>query len=325
MDVSIIIVNYHSADLVVECINSIYQKTENIIYEIIVVDNASEDDSVEKLSLIYGNKIKLIVSEENLGFGKANNLGARYAKGKYLFMLNPDTILVNNAIKILYDYLEKNPKIGIAGGNLYMPEMTASPSYCLQFDTVEEEKKNASWIYLIKKKFQDKLALQGKVRPFETTFNYSNEVKEVAYIFGADIMISKCLFDSIKGFDPDFFMYAEEEELSWRVTKKGYQIVNVPQAKIIHLEGATSKKRNDFSEKQFKMRMHGTLTYYKKCYGTEGLKQFYKYRMRRYERLILFAKLRGKDTNDMLPQVQLKCLEACYLRMLEEKKETGTP
>lgn len=314
MDVSIIIVNYHSADLVVECINSIYQKTENIIYEIIVVDNASEDDSVEKLSLIYGSKIKLIVSEENLGFGKANNLGARYANGKYLFMLNPDTILVNNAIKILYDYLEKNPKIGIAGGNLYMPEMTASPSYCLQFDTVEEEKKNASWIYLIKKKFQDKLALQGKVRPFETTFNYSNEVKEVAYIFGADIMISKCLFDSIKGFDPDFFMYAEEEELSWRVTKKGYQIVNVPQAKIIHLEGATSKKRNDFSEKQFKMRMHGTLTYYKKCYGAEGLKKFYKYRTLRYKRLIKMAKLQRKDIVNFGPMIQKRCLEEVYTR-----------
>ena len=311
--------------MIVDCVKSIYEKTSDIEYEIIVVDNGSTEDSISILRNELGEKIHLVLAGQNLGFGKANNLGAQHAKGKYLFLLNPDTILVNNAIKVLYDYLEQNPKIGIAGGNLYMPEMKASPSYCLQFDTVEEEKKNASWIYLIKKKFQDKLALQGKVRPFEAVFNYSNDIKKVAYIFGADIMISKYLFDDIKGFDPDFFMYAEEEELSWRVTQRGYEIVNVPQAKIIHLEGATSKKRNDFSEKQFKMRMHGTLTYYKKCFGREGLEKFYKYRMRRYERLILFAKLRGKDTSDMLPQVQLKCLEECYCRMIGEKKEIGTP
>lgn len=314
MDVSIVIVNYYSEKMIVDCVKSIYEKTFDLIYEIIVVDNGSTDDSINLLQNELGEKIRLVTTEENLGFGKANNLGSQHARGKYLFLLNPDTILVNNAIKILHDYLEQNPKSGIAGGNLYMPEMTASPSYCLKFDTVEEEKKNARWAYLIKKKFQDKLALHGKVRPFETVFNYSNEIKNVAYIFGADIMISKSLFDDIKGFDPDFFMYAEEEEFSWRVTKKGYEIVNVPQAKIIHLEGATSKERNDFSEKQFKMRMHGTLTYYKKCYGIEGLKKFYKYRTLRYKRLIKLAKLQGKDIVNFGPTIQMKCLEDVYGR-----------
>ena len=314
MDVSIIIVNYYSEKMIVDCVKSICEKTFGLKYEIIVVDNGSTDDSINLLQNELGDKIRLVSAGQNLGFGKANNLGAQYAKGKYLFLLNPDTILVNNAIKILFDYLEQNPKSGIAGGNLYMPEMTASPSYCLQFDTIELEKKNAGWIYLIKKKFQDKLALHGKVRPFESVFNYSSEIKKVAYIFGADIMISKSLFDDVKGFDPDFFMYAEEEELSWRIAKKRYEIVNVPQAKIIHLEGATSKERNDFSEKQFKMRMHGTLIYYKKCFGKEGLEKFYKYRTLRYNRLIKLAKLQGKDIVNLGSNIQKKCLEEVYTR-----------
>lgn len=107
MDVSIIIVNYHSADLVVDCINSVFEKVNNLKYEIIVVDNASEDGSVEKLEQIFGKQIIVISSEKNLGFGKANNLGVTKARGKYLFLLNPDTILVNDAIQYLYDYIDR--------------------------------------------------------------------------------------------------------------------------------------------------------------------------------------------------------------------------
>ena len=310
MDLSIIIVNYHSAGMVIDCINSIREKTENNTYEIIVVDNASGDGSVELLRQTFP-EITVIASDVNLGFGKANNLGAKQAKGKYLFLLNPDTILVNDAIGILYRYLEANPSTGVAGGNLYTPEMMPAPSFCRHFDDLMREKRSASWSYLIGSKVRDKLRL-GADGKFMEEFNYSEAPEKVAYIFGADMMLPRALFEEVKGFDPDFFMYAEEEELTWRITQRGFDVVCVPQAKIIHLEGATVKQQNEFSPRQFKMRMNGTLTYYKKRFGQSGAADFYRLRGLRYDRLMKIAKLQGKFRPDMVAAVQRACLDEVY-------------
>ena len=120
MNVSIIIVNYNTSNLLKDCLCSIIEKTQFIEYEIIVVDNNSGDDSVAMVEQQFTN-VKLIKNNINLGFGKANNIGYTYAKGKYLFLLNTDTLLINNAIKILFDFMEdpKHSSVGSCGGNLY--------------------------------------------------------------------------------------------------------------------------------------------------------------------------------------------------------------
>ena len=143
MDVSIIIVNYKTPELVVECIRSIREKTTGISYEIIIVDNDSKDNSLEIFSTELDEDIKVVVANENLGFGKANNLGAQHATGKYLFLLNSDTLLINNAIQILYQYIEKNNHIGVVGGNLFTSDMKASPSFAMQFDDLDSVKQAA--------------------------------------------------------------------------------------------------------------------------------------------------------------------------------------
>lgn len=307
MDVSVIIVNYHSAEMVMDCIHSIREKTNGITYEVIVVDNASGDGSVETLREAFGSGITLIPSAENLGFGKANNLGATHATGEYLFLLNPDTLLVNNTIKTLFDYLQAHPEVGVAGGNLYAPDMTPAPSFCRTFDDLKSERRRAGWRYILGSKLRDKLS----PRPM-TEFNATQSPETVAYIFGADMMMKRSLFSRLGGFDPDFFMYAEEEELTWRVTQSGLSAVCVPQAQIIHLEGATVKKRNEFSRRQFKMRMTGTLTYYRKRFGDAGAREFYRLRSLRYTRLIKLAKLQGKLTADFPPAIQKACLDEVY-------------
>jgi len=311
MDVSIIIVNYHSADMVIDCINSIREKTKINTYEIIVADNASGDGSVEMLEKTFGSSITLITSSENLGFGKANNLGAKQATGKYLFFLNPDTILVNDAIGILFDYLEAHPSVGVAGGNLYSPDMAPAPSFCCRFDDLALEKQRASWMALIGGKVRDKLRLRSGEKPIEE-FNYTESPERVAYIFGADMLVPRSVFERVKGFDPDFFMYGEEEELTWRIVQQGFDVVCVPQAKIIHLEGATLKQQNAFSLRQFRMRMNGTLTYYKKRFGQVGAAEFYRIRGLRYDRLIKIAKLQRKFRPDMVVAVQRACLDEVY-------------
>lgn len=112
--VSIIIVNYNTAKLVKDCIDSIYSHTHDVGFEVIVVDNCSQAEDLAILKT--DNRCHLIVAPENLGFGRANNLGAERAKGDYVFLLNPDTLLVNDAVSILYHYLAEHPTVGVAGG-----------------------------------------------------------------------------------------------------------------------------------------------------------------------------------------------------------------
>ena len=252
MDVSIIIVNYKTPELVVDCIRSIREKTAGISYEIIIVDNDSKDNSLEIFSTELEEDIKVVVANENLGFGKANNLGAQHATGKYLFLLNSDTLLINNAIQILYQYIDKHSHIGVVGGNLFTPDMKASPSFAMQFDDLVSAKQVARWGNIIKnivrrviiERIHISERHKEKIR-YKDMFNFENVPKKVAYIFGADMLVRSDIFRQLKGFDPEFFMYAEEEELSWRITNNNFEIWNVPEARIIHYDGATIKKRCD--------------------------------------------------------------------------------
>lgn len=317
MDVSIIIVNYHSADMVIDCINSVWEKTKSASVEIIVVDNASGDGSADTLRRAFGDRITLIESPENLGFGRANNLGAKQAAGEYLFLLNPDTILVNDAIDVLKGYLDDHPACGVAGGNLFFPDLSPAPSFCRRFDDLQLEKQRASWTALVGGKIREKLLRGGKAKPL-AEFNHTDTPEKVAYIFGADMMLKRSLYEAVGGFDPDFFMYGEEQELTWRITARGYEVVCVSQARIIHLEGATSKARDAFSERQFRMRMNGTLTYYKKRFGDAGAAEFFRLRSRRYERLMKIAQVQGKLTDDFGPAVMKRLLALEYQAFTEK-------
>jgi len=175
MDVSVIIVNYRSAGLVIDTVRSVKEKTSGVLYEILVVDNASGDDSVEVLGKALGEDITLIASEENLGFGKANNLAAKQASGDYLFLLNPDTLLVNNAVYELYSYIKDHADVGVVGGNLYFPDMSPAPSFCRRFSTPEAEEKQSRWSTLLKARL-----LRGKQSGQMQEFNFSKEPQEVA-------------------------------------------------------------------------------------------------------------------------------------------------
>lgn len=250
MDVSIIIVNYNTYNLTLNCIESIIKNTDSISYEIILVDNASKDGSKELFS--KDKRLKYIYLEENIGFGRANNVAAEYASGKFLFFLNSDTLLLNNAINILYQYLIANPKVAICGGNLYDGEMQLTHSFSKLFPSIVND------IDLALNRKLSKLIIKGGVE-----YNTTNQPVKVAYITGADLMIRKDIFISEKGFDPDFFMYFEETELSTRITNKGWDIMNIPSAKIIHLEG----KSLAYSPQKSRMILKSKRLYFKKTYN----------------------------------------------------------
>lgn len=318
MDISVVIINYKTPDLVIDCVKSIKELTEDITYEIIVVDNASHDNSLEILSQELGNDIQLIASSTNLGFGKANNLGVKNASGEYIFLLNSDTRLISNAIKILYDYVVTEEKVGIVGGNLYSYDMKENSSFSMKFDDLVTVKKQSTWTSIIQsivaRQFRQRFYSKEKNRQYvyKDTFNHTDQPIEVGYIFGTDMMLSRELYNQVEGFDPEFFMYAEEEELSWRVQQAGYKSVNVPAAKIIHLDGGSFKRDDSFNSRQFGMRMTGTMTYFKKRFGMSGMEEFYFYKMLRLKREYKLAKIMRRQKLLDLTKAQMNCLEEQY-------------
>ena len=224
MDVSILIINYNTKGLTADCINSVFEKTLGIEFEVILVDNASTDGSKELFQ--KDQRIKYIYNQENVGFGRANNIGLKIAKGRNIFFLNSDTYLLNNAIKELSSYLDNNSDVGACGGNLFYEDLTPNISFVMQFPSLFGELN--SLFHNLPNKMLGKTA---------STFNSSDKEIDVAYISGADLMVKKSVLDKVGGFDPDFFMYFEETELCYRIKEKSMRLVSVPSSKIVHLTG----------------------------------------------------------------------------------------
>lgn len=252
MDVSIIIVNYKTLPLIINCIHSIIKWVEGINYEIIVVDNNSNDDFQIRLKREFGSDVICLPLTQNLGFGCANNEGVKIAKGRNILCLNPDTILLNNAVKILSDYLDNHSDVAICGGNLYDENLKPAHSFCRTLPSIFWE------LNLLFMNIPEKIRFNKNRH-----FNYSMLPIEVGYITGADLMIKKNIFNDIGGFSSDFFMYYEETDLCCRVKSAKYNVISVPQAKIQHLEG---KSFGEYSIKrtQIVFLEEGRMIYYKR-------------------------------------------------------------
>lgn len=238
MDVSIIIVNYNTKQLISNCINSIYKYTKDIEFEIIVSDNGSKDGSIEMIKATFPNVI-LIENNENLGFGAANNRGLKIAQGKYVFYLNSDTVLYNNAIKIFFDYWENasnKDQIGALGGILLDENMNETHSYGdfpSYFVLCKQQINNI--IFHGIKTIVTVLQLRKLYENKQT--NFSNESKlrfgEIqGYITGADLFL---LNDNNAYFDENYFMYLEETDLQLRLKKIGRKMIILDTPKIQHL------------------------------------------------------------------------------------------
>lgn len=235
IDVSIILVNFNTCQLTIDAINSVYQFTNRISFEIIVVDNNSKDNSIEKIEKLFPN-VKTIKNKKNIGFGRANNIGIKVAKGNYIFLLNTDTYLLNNAIEIFYDFMEDegNEDVAIVGGTLCTPDEKWNVSYGY-FPNFKRFVRSNLWRCFFKKAFYQDCNLiavvEDKIKPFL-----------VDYVSGADFFIRKEILNKVGLFNKSFFMYFEETELTLRIkrTIKNAKVYIIPQAKIVHLGQGSS-------------------------------------------------------------------------------------
>ena len=254
MDVSIIIVNYNTREITQNCIESIFQHTKGIDFEVILVDNASTDGSIELFE--KDTRLKFIESGKNLGFGKANNLGYTYSKGKYIFLLNSDTILLNNAVKEFFETHEKMPiNVACVGCVLKAADgMTENNSYGT-FPSISQTLRSV-------------LSLYFRHAPHEKTAVSDADNFKVDYVIGADLFIRRNVIDHMHLFDPDFFMYFEESEMQYRYSRAGYESRIIHTPSIIHLECVSiNGSRKMPSLKQRLMYFESMFLYMRKRYN----------------------------------------------------------
>lgn len=229
MKLSIVIVNYNVQHFLEQCLSSVQAALIGIKSEIIVVDNISPDASCRMVKNKFPEVI-LIENKENLGFSKANNQGVALAKGKYVLILNPDTVVAEDTFVKILAFAEKKQNLGILGVKLvdgtgnFLPESKRGlPTPKVAF----------------KKIFGISSPKKGK---YYATHLKENEPGSIDVLVGAFMLLERKKYDNIGGFDEDYFMYGEDIDISYKALKKGYQNYYYPNTQIIHYKGESTSK-----------------------------------------------------------------------------------
>lgn len=238
MDLSIIIVNYKTLDLTLNCIDSIIKSNlKNIDYEIVLVDNASKDGSIEAIEERF-SQLKIIRNVDNLGFSKANNQGIKASVGEVILLLNSDTIVDFNSLRQSLDFLKKHKHIGALGCKVLLPTGKLDPSCKRSFPTPM----NGIYHQL---RLDDAFPDSQRFGAYNLTYIDENKTCVVDCIMGAFMMLPRKVIDRVGLLDEDFFMYGEDIDWCYRIKEAGYQIMYYPEVRIFHHKKASGiGKRN---------------------------------------------------------------------------------
>jgi GT2 family glycosyltransferase len=233
VDLSIIIVNYRSADYVMACVRSIHEQTPTLNYDIVVVDNASCDDCRGRLARDFP-EVHFVQSQFNLGFGRANNLGAKHSGGAVLLFLNPDTEIRDAAIERLYRHFLNLEKPGAVGCRLLNSDDSLQTSCVQPFPTVLNQFLDAN----VLQRLFPRSSLWGAAALFKP----KSMPTEVEAVSGACLMIRKAAFNSVGGYSPEYFMYGEDLDLCFKVRRAGLRNYHVGDALIVHHGGGSTNR-----------------------------------------------------------------------------------
>lgn len=263
MDLSIIIVNYNVKEFLQNLIHSIEKASANISKEIIIVDNASDDGSVEFLKDKFP-QVKLIANKKNLGFGKANNIGLTEAKGDFLLLLNPDTIVAEDTLDEMLRFFSVNSKAGLAGCKILNPDGSLQLACRRGFP--------GPWTSFTKVTGLSTLFPKNKIfAKYNLTYLDENQTYEVDAISGSFMMMRREVYEKVGGFDEQFFMYGEDLDLCYRIQKAGFKVFYVHSTQIIHYKGESTKRSSLDETKVFYNAMH---LFVKKHFSSSFLVEF---------------------------------------------------
>jgi len=233
MDVSIVIVNWNTCDILRDCLVSIYKETKDIEFEVIVVDNASNDGSPQMVKSEFP-QVCLIVNEQNLGFAAANNRGIEIASGRYVLLLNSDTVILDNAItKTLY-FADENHQAGIVSCRVCNPDMTTQDT-CFMFPSLLNMVLSDTYL----SRLFPKSTFFGRERMAWFVWDKAFELDVIA---GCFMLVRASVFEQVGVMDDSFFMYGEETDWCYRINQAGWKVMYTPHTFIIHLGGQSSSQ-----------------------------------------------------------------------------------
>ncbi len=235
--ISISIVHHQGLKMLQDCLHSIFENTHGLDFEVIVVDNVSQDGAREMMERDFA-QVRVIKNTERHGFGHNQNVGITACRGQYIFIYNDDTLVHGNALKSLSDFLDQNPNVGLVGPRLLNADGSLQMS-CYKFPSPLR----CIWENLLLSAAFPNSHLFGDYRrwPHDT-------VRDVDFIIGAAMLVRKEVIEQVGLFDDRFFMYSEETDWQIRIRKAGWQIMLCPEAMITHLGGQSSEGSAD---KQF--------------------------------------------------------------------------
>ncbi|MDR4503549.1 MAG: glycosyltransferase family 2 protein [Candidatus Scalindua sp.] len=228
VDISFIIVNWNTRDILINCLHSIYHTAKDIDFEICVVDNNSHDGSQEAVRKHFPD-ITLIENRSNTGFAYANNQALRIMEGRFAVLLNSDTVLKEGAITTLHSFMKESPETGVAGVQL-LNEDGSKQNSIDNFPALETELLNKSFLRLL------------FPRKYPSKIRNLDKPTEVNSVIGACIMVRKEAIDEVGILDDDYFFFLEETDWCFRMLRKGWKVHHVPSVRVLHLAGHSKKK-----------------------------------------------------------------------------------
>lgn len=236
-NLSIIIVNWNAKEFILHCLENLNSIIKNNLLEVIIVDNRSIDGSGEEIKKLFPN-FKLIENKTNLGFAKAVNQGLRLSESKYVLLLNPDTLIREEALIKLKTFMDNHPDVGIAGAQLINEDGSKQNSIA-NFPSLVTELLNKRLLrWLLPERFP------GKERQY-------HEPIEVDSVIGACMMVRREAIEQVGLMDEDYFLFFEETDLCYRMKRAGWKIYHVPQAQIIHFQGKSAEKEKERAKVEY--------------------------------------------------------------------------
>ena len=240
MDLSIAIISYNTRDLLLACLQSVRDRTPDVDYEVIVVDNASRDGSVEAVRGRFP-QVTVIANTENDGFAKACNQAAAVSSGRYLLLLNSDTVMQRGTLRTMVTCLDQHLDIG-AVSCLQRDEQGHVLQSCFPFPSIRDHVRYAETLPTVVRR------TVGTMSQMDCT-----QSQDVEWANGACLMVRKAVFDRLGGLDERFFMYFEDVDLCRRVQQLGYRVRHVAEGEVVHLLGRSSRTNRRGLNKQWEL------------------------------------------------------------------------
>ncbi|MGB8225639.1 MAG: glycosyltransferase family 2 protein [Sedimentisphaerales bacterium] len=245
MDVSIIIVAWNVREILYNCLKSVYEQIREINFEVIYVDNASEDGSIEMVAKEFP-EVKVIKNAENRGFIKANNQGIEIAKGRYVLLLNSDTIVLDNAITKMIKFADSQPQAAVVGCRVLNPDRTLQRN-CFMYPSLLNMFLSATYLYKI---FPGSKFFGRE----QMTWWDFNSIREVETVCGSCSLVRKKAIEQVGLMDERYFVYGDDPDWCYRFGKNGWKIMFIPDGRIIHYGGQTTRQM----ARRFRLQLHGS-------------------------------------------------------------------